>query len=105
MNSIIELKNMTMQRTVKHLAIPLLALCLQGCLGAAVGAAVDVTGEVIKAPFKLTGAVVGAAAQTTGAVVGAPFRAADAAAGSDGDDCPARADCQQRPCKEKCGER
>lgn len=35
-----------------------LALLLSGCLGAVVGAAVDVTLEVAKVPFKVAGAAI-----------------------------------------------
>jgi len=36
----------------------LLLLSLSGCLGTVVGAAVDVTTEVIKVPFKVGGAII-----------------------------------------------
>ncbi|MDP1931026.1 MAG: NF038104 family lipoprotein [Gammaproteobacteria bacterium] len=42
----------------KVLLLPLLSVLLQGCLGTVVGAAVDVTLEVAKVPFKVAGAVV-----------------------------------------------
>jgi hypothetical protein len=59
----------------------ILALSLNGCIGAVVGVAVDTTTAVIKAPFQIAGAVVGVAADTTGTVIAAPFRMANAAVG------------------------
>lgn len=38
--------------------VPLLMLCLSGCIAAVVGAAVDTTIEVAKVPFKVAGAAV-----------------------------------------------
>lgn len=40
------------------LVLALAGLLLQGCIGTAVGTAVDVTLEVAKVPFKVAGAVV-----------------------------------------------
>jgi len=43
---------------MKKIMLLLLVLSLSGCLGTIVSTAVDVTAEVIKAPFKIGGAII-----------------------------------------------
>ncbi|MBL4775123.1 MAG: NF038104 family lipoprotein [Mariprofundus sp.] len=43
---------------MKRIVLLLAMLSLSGCLGTLVGAAVDVTTEVIKVPFKVGGAII-----------------------------------------------
>ncbi len=43
---------------MKKIMPVLLLISLSGCIGTVVGTAVDVTAEVIKAPFKLGGAII-----------------------------------------------
>ena len=48
-----------MNRTFRQLVLlPGICLLMSGCLGTVIGAAVDVTLEVAKVPFKVAGAVV-----------------------------------------------
>lgn len=47
-----------MNKRLRLLCVVLLSLGLTACLGTVVGAAVDVTLEVAKVPFKVAGAVV-----------------------------------------------
>lgn len=45
---------------MKKVMLCLMLLSLNGCLGTIVGTAVDITAEVVKAPFKIGGAVIDA---------------------------------------------
>ena len=45
-------------QVVKIIALVIIPLCLQGCVGTIVGAVVDTTIEVVKVPFKVGKAVV-----------------------------------------------
>jgi hypothetical protein len=47
-----------MKLPVRGLSAAAVCLLLNGCLGAVVGAAVDVSLEVAKVPFKVAGAIV-----------------------------------------------
>jgi len=43
---------------MKRIMLVLVICLLNGCIGSVIGAAVDVTTEVIKVPFKVGGAIV-----------------------------------------------
>ncbi|RLL51744.1 hypothetical protein D8Y20_08650 [Mariprofundus sp. EBB-1] len=45
---------------MKKIMLFILLFSLNGCIGTIVGTAVDVTAEVVKAPFKIGGAVIDA---------------------------------------------
>jgi len=45
---------------MKKIILLLMLFSLNGCLGTIVGTAVDITAEVVKAPFKIGGAVIDA---------------------------------------------